>query len=424
MAVLIDLHVRPLWLGPGAVDSELLAVQLRDHGLDGALVADNDEAVHLGDTVGLLEETGVLLVAGVALATDDGATLLCVPRVADEWYRSAGWRPLRTATAAAYPVAQVVAEFTGRGGAVVALVPEGNANWSVPAGVSALAVLRGGSAPIHDAAARMAHRARIASVGGSGCEPGTAQFGRAATLLAASVSTQEGLVEALRSGRAWPVEIGVEWARKSQPAPDPRKAQPAPAAPQRPPPDRPEAESSGAARPAHPTPEAAPRPTAAKGHAAAKQRSRYDVPERPGDNRGNRLNRDEILRALWTPAHGDDNQPNIDPVAMMYGVESRRQHRRQHYNDQDLDRTFNGNRARSPDPNVMALPSFEEMRPDRQQIQVLFAPNEEKHDLEGSVALRFAMAGLRRAAEENGNGPGDHRGYGKRGHHHGHRKRR
>ncbi len=425
MAVLIDLHVRPLWLEPGAVDSELLAVQVRDRGLDGALVAADDQAVHLGDTAGLLQETGVLLAAGVTLPGDDGATLLCVPRSADAWYQAAGWQSMRSAEGNGYAAAQVIAEFTGRGGAVIAIAPDSNPAWSVPVGVAAVAVLRGAATQIHETAARMAHRARIASIGGSGCEPGDPVFGRAATLLAASVASQEGLVDALRGGRAWPIEIGVDWARKAQPGPEPRKPgqlQPAPAA--RSPMERAEGEAPGAAgRPGRPPPEAAPRPVQGRGNTVGKPRSRYDVPERPGDNRGNRLNRDEVLRGLWAPTHGDDSQPHADPVAMMYGVESRRQQRRQHYNDQDLDRVYNGNRSRGADPNVMALPSYDEMRPDRQQIQVLFAPNEEKHDLEDSVALRFAMAGLRRAAEENGNGGLD-RGYGKRGHHHGHRKRR
>ncbi len=424
MPVLIDLHVRPLWLEPGAVDSELLAVQVRDRGLDGALVVADDQPLQLGDTAGLLRETGVVLAAGVVLPTDDGATLLCVPRTLDSWYQAAGWQSLRPAGGPAYPVAQIIAEFTGRGGTVIAIAPEGDAPWTLPTGVCAVSVLRGGSAPIHDAAARMAHRGRVASVGGSGCEPGDAQFGRAATLLAAAVTGQEGLVDALRGGRAWPVEIGVEWTRKAQPAPDSRKPVPAATAPMpRPHGERTESEFVAASRPGRQAPEPAPRQAHAKNGGPAKNRSRYEVPERPGDNRGNRLNREEILRGLWAPAHGDDSQPNVDPVAMMYGVESRRQQRRQHYNDQDLDRTYNGNRARGADPNIMALPSFDEMRPDRQQIQVLFAPNEEKHDLEDSVALRFAMAGLRRAAEENGHGYGD-RGYGKRGHHHGHRKRR
>ena len=470
MAVLIDLHVRPLWAQPGSVDTELVAVQARDRGLDGVLIAALDAPLTFGDTTELARDTGVDLFCGVELVTDCGV-LVCIPRSVDAWYTSAGWQQLRSDAAdePRYAAARVIGEFVARGGVAIAVPQESTAEgsaWSVPIGVAAVAALTGLQGRLNEGAARLAHRARIASVGGSGCEPGDSQFGRAATLFASPVSSQESLVDGLRSARAWPVEIGVSVQRKSSLGPESRRAaggdksrpdrqlealaradggEGTPADRQLggddPPPERagrhgpkPHPESSRAhsesgrahsesgrahsesgrahsesgrahseSGRAHSESGRSAREPTVKPLAAAKPaRGRHDAPERPGDNRGNRLNRDEILRGLWTPVHGDEVQPSADPVAMMYGVESRRQHRRRDYNDLDLDRTYNGNRARGSDPNIMALPSFDEMRPDRQQIQVLFAPNEEKHDLEDSVALRFALAGLRRSGVENG----------------------
>ena len=46
---LIDLHVRPVLNEAGQQDAELLAVQARDHGLDGLAVIAQDEPVALGD---------------------------------------------------------------------------------------------------------------------------------------------------------------------------------------------------------------------------------------------------------------------------------------------------------------------------------------------------------------------------------------
>lgn len=426
MAALVDLHARPLFSEDGRVDAELLAVQARDRGLDGLVVAASDAALDLGDVAELSRQTGVQLFIAVELNADCGA-LVCVPAAADAWFAEAAWRSLKV-DGAPYPAAEVISAFAARGGAVIAVPPASGAdsNWNVPAGAAAVVVLGAGSTQLHEAAARTAHRARVASVGASAAAPGEPLFGVAATLFSAAITDQQGLCEALRGARAWPAEIGAQAAAVRAPAPAAPKAdradpmRQADAAGKSGDTGKPAGEPHEGSTSGRPAPKPAPPPR--QPPQQAKGRGRFDVPERPGDNRGNRLNRDEIMRALWQPARGDDAQPTYDPVALMYGVESRRQQKRRDYNDQDLDRQYNGNRARGPDPNVMAQPSYEEMRPDRQQIQVLFAPNEEKHDLEDSVALRFAMVGVRQS-EDAGPRNGNDRGFRHRNGQHRNRRR-
>ncbi|MBI5607915.1 MAG: hypothetical protein HY902_03440, partial [Deltaproteobacteria bacterium] len=204
---------------------------------------------------------------------------------------------------------------------------------------------------------------------------------------------QATLVEGLRAGRAWPAELG--WV-----APSPRRAAPpvAEASGDSPPPP---SEARHERQPRERTREVpAKEAPAPRAKPAKKVPSRYDAQERPGDNRGNRMNRDELLQALCMPANAEDIQPTHDPVAIIYGIDNRRQQRHRDRNDVDLDRLVNGNRAKGPDPNIMAMPSFEELRNDRQPISTLFAQSEERHDLEDSIALRFALSHVRR--EEDG----------------------
>ena len=420
MAVLIDLHVRPLWSDGGALDAELLAVQARDHGLDGVVVVGDDAVVALGDTQEVLHSIGVQLFTAVALQTDNGK-LLCYPRGDDAWYTEAGWQALAqpdAAEGARYAARAVVQAFVERGGAVVAI--PGVNGWTPEPGVCALMVLQGGETALHEVATRDAHRARVAGVGGSGCAPGEAAFGAAATLLATPAAGQDGLVEALRSSRVWPAQIGFVPDQRNQHADQrsqnsdqrsqssdqrqpPRGADPqGPAAERGPRPERPAYGQERDRQQAHgDRPVAVDRSGQSERPAPApRTKPKADPLERPGDNRGNRLNREEVLRALWQPPSSDDNQPMLDPVALMYGVENRKQQRRRDLPDVELDRSFNGNRARGADPNVMAMPAFEEMRNDRQTLQILFAPAEEQNDLSESVALRFALSQVKR----NGDG--------------------
>lgn len=398
---LIDLHVRPVLNESGQQDAELLAVQARDHGLDGLAVIALDEAVTLTDTAELSRATGVQLFAGVELTTDAGR-LVCFPRAVDAWYTSAGWRTLpRAGTSSAYDAESVVRAFAERGGAVVAIASafEGDAP-ARPAGLCALDVtsmdsggagddeeaepdiLAGG---LDDAALQSAFAGRLACVAGSRAVPGEARFGTVATVFASPPTSQESLVEGLRSGRVWPVEIGAPWADAAL---QPRRApmsQPSapPAAPAYAPPAQ--------AQPSYTAPTAQHSERPQRQSATHRKSGRYwDPLERPGDARGNRLNR-EALRRRIAPLTDEGDQPAFDPVAAMYGLDGRKFLRFSGKSDLELDR-INGNRAKGPDPNVMVLPAFDELRQERQHVNLLFCQTEEEDDEEDSISLTIALS--------------------------------
>ena len=401
---LIDLHVRPLLDEEGRQDIELLAIQARDHGLDGIVIVGRDAAVDLGDTGAVTEATGVRVFSGVQIESDVGP-LLCLPRQVDAWFRDAAWRGVAHEDSdgrTIYRAQELVQAFTERGGAVVVAArapddaePTGAREGVVqPTGLSAVVVTgTPAQTSIDDRAVQSAQDARLACVGGSASRPGEERFGAVATLFAAPPTSQENLVEGLRSGRVWPVEIGAAvQQRVAAPAPPPRKA------------ERPLAAEGG---------DAALEVAEGRGDDASRQariervrepkaprpekvRAKVDPFERPGDNRGNRLNREEVRRLVTMPVLMDDIQPTIDPVAVMYGLENRRVLRNSNKSDAEIDR-INGNRARGPDPNVMVIPQFDELRAERQHVSLLFCQPDEDRSVEDSIALRFALAHYKHA---------------------------
>ncbi|MFZ4578280.1 MAG: hypothetical protein ACOYOB_07775 [Myxococcota bacterium] len=410
---LIDLHVRPMPNEQGRQDIELLAVQARDQGLDGLVVIGDDTAVDLGETSAVSDATGIQLFSGVALDSDLGQ-LLCYPREIDDWFRGCGWRTLEHSNGgerAVYRGADVLRVFAERGGAVVMGAPDAAKvlepvvdDSARPIGVAGI-VVTGSLDPasaIDDRTLLWAQGARIACVGGSASAPGQDRFGTVATLFAAPPTNQEAMVEGLRSGRVWPAELGHDLALRNNAPAAPRKpdkpvvrpeegnVQPRPAVEARQLPLG--VDGNVANRPIKPAFEPRPkeaRPVQPAPAPKTEKRGKVDPFERPGDNRGNRLNREEVRRQLFEPTV-EEAQPTFDPVAAMYGLDGRRALRNSHKTDTELDR-INGNRSRGPDPNVMFSPIFDDMRPERQMISLLFSPAEEKRDLEDSVALRFAL---------------------------------
>ena len=75
----------------------------------------------------------------------------------------------------------------------------------------------------------------------------------------------------------------------------------------------------------------------------------------------------------------------------MYGLDGRKFLRFSGKSDIELDR-INGNRAKGPDPNVMVLPAFDELRQERQHINLLFCQTEEEDDEEDSLSLTIALS--------------------------------
>lgn len=396
---LIDLHVRPILNEVGRQDVELLAVQARDHGLDGVVVVGQDEAVDMGDTGPVSQATGVHMFAGVELATDFGP-LVCYPRLVDDWFRGAGWKslPRTDGVDSPYQAAAVVRAFAERGGAVVALPYFDGAEPPLPPG--GLTGVMVAAPQLDERAVALAQTARLACVGASTALPGHERFGSAATVFAAPPATQEAMVDGLRSGRVWPAEIGAAVVVAKAPPPQARKQEPraAPALSQQAPQSQGQRQPFEAPAHAQPARQPSPPPIAEARQARVKTppvqkvRAKADPYERPGDNRGNRLNRDDVRRKVM-PATSDDIQPPFDPVATMYGLDGRKVHRFVGKTDAELDR-INGNRSKGSDPNVMSMPLFDELRQERQHINLLFATTAEEDDLEDSVSLRFAMSHL------------------------------
>jgi len=408
---LIDLHVQPVLAEDGRPDLDLLAVQARAQGLDGIVVVGAGRLPELGATAALTAATGVLIFAGVGLQTAHGLVIGLPRQVDADWGDlGGGVDPSQLATDTA------IAALAERGATIL---------WTngapVPHGVHGVFSLVGGDEPALDpAAVQVAYSQRIACVAGSGAQPGEPRFGVVATMFASPPTNQEQLVEALRSGRCFPVEVGCPWMSAS-PGREPGRFPMVTDRGQRPPRQVAETEpraaeagpSDRAARMAERDAERAARATA-KAEALAAQRAakveakaqrdklrplpnkggRYkDLLERPGDNRGNRLQREELARILMPP-QSDDIQPYLDPVAAVYGLDSKKTLRMAGKSDYELDK-INGNRAKGHDPNVMYMPTFDELRTDRQSITVLFAHTEEQYRLEDSVALRFALQHFR-----------------------------
>lgn len=417
---LIDLYVQPLFNDTGSPDVETIAVQARDRGLDGVAIVAADAAFDLGDTRTLTNATGIQLFVGVELSSEIGK-LLCFPRAVDDWYRGASWQSLPHSNSGAprvYTASDVLKAFADRGGAVavVPAIAADNADGAPAAlvGATVVAIAAAGEAEnSNDSAINAAYAARLACIGVSGSGLGDAGFGAMATVFAAPPFSQESLVDGLRSGRVWPAEIGAQWPQKTLPAQaQPRRERPAQsgggaiaeAADERAQQMRADEQQARADRAAErkllhdkAIAERAALRAAQQAERKAKQekRAKQDPFERPGDNRGNRLNRDDLKRQLVQPIENDE-QPSFDPVAAMYGLDGRKALRQMNKSDMELDR-INGNRNKGPDTNVMYT-SFEDMRQERQHVSLLFAETEAEDQLEDSISLRFALSYYRQGS--------------------------
>lgn len=408
---LIDLHVR-LGEGRSSAPADLAAAAL-EVGLDGLVVVGRD----LAPPVACGEHDGVALFCGVELDSDVGR-LICVPAVDDEWFRNAGWRSLFDGEAG-YASAAIVHAFGERGGAVLVAQPF-DRDLDHPACEEAFTATPGfagvvvTSSPRHstsnDRAQMAARGAGLPGVGGSASGPGDERFGGVATVFAEPPVDQATLAAALRSGRLWPAEIvalppamddgddeGDDEGEGAGPAangnvaaPGARKAERATARSG----NRKEAGEFGASRKTE---------RADKADKVDRGATRQRKTERE-DNRGNRLD-PAMLRKPAANAF-DERQPEMDPIARLYGHGDRRpEGRLSHLSDSELDR-INGNRARGPDPNVMATFDFREMRAERAHVNLLLEVIAgQTTDERDSLALRFAMSALHRVAEAEGVSP-------------------
>ena len=201
--------------------------------------------------------------------------------------------------------------------------------------------------------------AKLPGAGGSASAPDGARFGTVATLFPKAPLNQGGLITGLKSGRFWPVEI-TNIGRKKPAEVKSRKAK-----------EREVKEVVAASKPEK------------KSKRGRKSKE---------DNRGNQLDMVRVARPVNNPF--DSRQPDLDPIARMYGLADRRDQRQVGRTDDELDRA-NGNRARGPDGNVMRGPDFRELRAERQHVNLLLSAIDTKRQTErDSIALRFAVSSL------------------------------
>ena len=406
---LIDLHVR-LAEGRSSAPADLAAAAL-EVGLDGLVVVGND----LAPPIECGEHDGVALFCGVEIDSDVGR-LICVPATDDEWFRGAGWRSLHDGEAG-YASAAIVAAFAERCGAVLVAQPFDRdlehpaceEAFTATAGLAGVIVT---SSPRHstsnDRAQVAARGAGLPGVGGSASGPGDERFGGVATVFAEPPVDQATLAAALRSGRLWPAEI-VALPPASEESDDDSDEETEDAAPA----------ANGNVAPANAARKAE-RATARSGNrkdgveaATARKADKPEKAERANprqrktereDNRGNRMDPGMLRKPLANAF--DERQPEMDPIARLYGHGDRRpEGRLSHLSDAEIDR-INGNRTRGPDPNVMVSFDFREMRAERAHVNLLLEVIAgQSNDERDSLALRFAMSALHRVAEAEGVSP-------------------
>ena len=363
-ATLIDMHVRQDGDAQDPIDIADWSGKAKEAGIDGIAVIGQDAPPQWTG-----ERNGVAVYAGVEVDTDVGR-LLCYPRQVDEWFSEGGWQNVgKTGEEGeqVYVGAELVSAFSERGGVIVVAQPyDRDLNhpctedaFSKQAGLSAVVVT---SSPRHttsnERAAAAASAAKLPGVGGSASQPGADRFGTVATLFMKAPRDQRGLVDGLKAGRVWPVEIG----------PEPQSARKADGKKKR---DDNKSEARG----------------------KKKRRGR-------DDDRGNRL---DLKLTSHKPVDNqyDRSQPDADPIAKLYGVDGRKANkldRYAHLSDDELDR-INGNRARGSDPNVMVSPDFRELRAERQHVNLLLRTIE-RNDHSDSIALRFAFKAISEATPE------------------------
>jgi hypothetical protein len=365
-ATLIDLHVRSESAAETPLNIADWTRRAKEAGLDGIAVIGNDKAPEWSGS-----PEGAVVYAGVEVDTDVGR-LLCYPREVDEWFTGGGWQATEKANGGGpevYVGKALVSAFAERGGVVIVAQPFdrdldhpcGEGAFQEQTGLAAVVVT---SSPRHttsnERAAAAASAAKLPGVGGSASHPEGGRFGAVATLLMRPAPDQKALVEVLKAGRVWPVEIA---------SPQPARS-------------KPESKSDRKAEKQE-----------ARGR-RTKKRGKSD------DDRGNRI---DLALTSHKPIdnHYDRSQPDVDPIAQLYGVDGRKAQRLDRYahlSDSELDR-LNGNRSRGNDTNVMPPPDFRVMRAERQHVNLLLRTIE-RNDRDDSIALRFAFKALSNASPE------------------------
>ena len=228
--MLIDLHARTKASIPAVPDPEKVISAAREAGLDGVAFVDRLHSANAASLADLGKEADFPVFVGVEIPTTIGRFLCFAPEV-DPFFTREEWRQLMAVELTpTYPA--LIKLFDGIGGAVIAAQPyvrdRGTRlgdNLVLCDGLHGVEVVTGSTSRIDRAlAVEAAVRAGLPTMAGSGLTRSLSEVGRAATLFARSVVTQKDLVEALRGGDCWSVELGKreDAGRRARPRQKPR----------------------------------------------------------------------------------------------------------------------------------------------------------------------------------------------------------
>lgn len=215
--MLVDLHAQTVKAGARGSDPAKVIEAARGVGLDGVAFVDRLHSSHAAEVLAAGKAADFPVFVGVEIPAALGRFLCFAPEV-DPFYTREEWRQLMALPMA--PTAARIAQlFDDLGGAVVVAQPYERENGirlgdslvfcDGLAGVEALT-------PVHSRvdcllAVEAGIKMGLPLAGGSA---GSHEVGRFATLFSGDLATQADLVEALRAGNFWAVQLGETQARR------------------------------------------------------------------------------------------------------------------------------------------------------------------------------------------------------------------
>lgn len=207
--MLIDLHAHCTETPHCFFDAHDVITTAKKSGLDGLVFTDTAFHEDAEDLRGFGKEHGLTVLFGREVYTKHGHVLLYSPDYAT--LRDLPW------TGGDLPASEAVIEHVNKlGGAAVAAHPYCRENEN-PMGdaiftLKGLAAIESENATrgkmTNDLAAEAGFSMQLPCVGGSDAKQSIELIGGAATLFKQAITTEAGLVEAIKAGACWPVRIG------------------------------------------------------------------------------------------------------------------------------------------------------------------------------------------------------------------------
>lgn len=210
--MLIDLHAKTSISDEVDVSLRDVLDRAAEEGLDAVAFCETESTAYAERVLEIAEDFDVDAFIGVEIRTDTGLLLGFVPSV-DEFYENEEWRRY---TDLVLPTPEAVIQlFEDRGGAVVAARPF-DRETDFPMGdhifelenLDAVEVVNSRVEQVHnDFAVEAATYLGKSTVGGSDPADSVEPVGQFGTYVDGDVDTQADLVDALRSGNYWAVEL-------------------------------------------------------------------------------------------------------------------------------------------------------------------------------------------------------------------------